>query len=244
MGPPPSQILIRSWCLLNPQQQLYKAWRIQKKILLIHEERKKLRSTVEQTTEEHTSLCTKKDSLTKSIADCSKKEEELDAQVVRYAADLSRTKEQMNFGTLDFEIGTAQVQALESKIDSLEEEYFLLVDQREGEEKEIFVVQQKIALRVRAIQEATLAEQTKLPGLHAQEEEHEEKLNTLLSRVPVEHQNHFESLRFAHANLVAHLRDSFCGACGTKQPLQIVGDLMRTTAVHICGNCKAFCIAP
>ena len=229
---------------MNPQQQLFKAWRVQKKILLIHEEKKHLRSVIEEKTKEHTALCAKKEELSISIAECSAQEEELDAQVVRYAADLSRTKEQMNFGTLDFEIGTAQSQALESKIDTLEEEYFILVDQREGEEKELFVTQQKIALRARAIQEAQLEEQNKQPGLNAKEEEYEEKLGALLSRVPIEHQNHFELLRFQHTKLVAHLRDSFCGACGTKQPLKIVGDLMRTTAVHICGNCKAFCIAP
>lgn len=231
-------------CILNLQQQLFKAWRIQKKILLIHEEKRRLRSVIEQTTHEHTELSIAQENLSKSIASCTAQEEKLDAHVVRYAAELARTKEQMNFGMLDFDIGTAQSQALEAKIDGLEEEYFVLVDQRESQEKEIFVTQQKITLRVRAIREAQIEEQKKLPVLVAQEETYEEQLTVLLSRVPLEHQSHFEKLRFQHGSLVARLRDSFCGACGTKQPLKIVGDLMRTTAIHVCGNCKAFCIAP
>ena len=199
---------------------------------------------IEETTSEHTTLCAREQSLSDSIRACTEKEEALDAQVIRYGADLTRTRQQMDFGTLDFEIGSAQCEALEEKIDGLEERYFVFVEQRETEEKELFLTQQKIKLRARAIQEAQRSEQSKLPGLNSQEEELEEKLDALLSRVPLQHQNHFNKLRFQHSNLVAHLRDSFCGACGTKQPLQIVGDLMRTTAIHICGNCKAFCIAP
>ena len=82
-----------------------------KKILLIHKEKEDLRSKVEKTTEEHNELCVIEENLTKSIALCVSKEEEIDAQVVQYAADLKRTREQMNFGKLDFDTGTAQSQA-------------------------------------------------------------------------------------------------------------------------------------
>ena len=229
---------------MNLQQQLFKAWRVQKKVLRIHKEKQNLRSVIEKLTDEYKELLHREENLSQAIASCIAKEEDLDAHVVQYAADLARTQEQMNFGTLNFDIGTEQAQALEEKIDALEEEYFTFVEQRESQEKEIFVTQQKIKLRVRSIQEAQQAEQNKLPDLDAQEEKHEEQLEDLLSRVPLANQTHFESLRFQHSNLVAHLRDSFCGACGTKQPLKIVGDLMRTTAIHVCRNCKAFCIAP
>ena len=229
---------------LNLQQQLFTAWRVQKKILQVHEQKNSLRNSIEQASSEHASLNKALSDLSSSIALCSKKEEDLDAQVIRYGADLTRTKVQMNIGNLDFEVGTAQCAAIEEKIDGLEEEYFAVVDQREREEKERFVVTQKIKLRARAIQEAQKKEIQSLPNLNAQEEKHEEKIESLLSRVPLEHQAHFEKLRFEHNELVAPLRDSFCSACGTKQPLQIVGEVMRTTGTHICGNCKAFCIAP
>ena len=241
---PPLFLSLEDGVSLNLQQQLYKAWRVQKSILQIHEQKQDLRNSVLSLTEEHTELTTTEKELRSSIELSSNHEEELDEQVIRYSTELKKTKEQMNFGVLDFEVGTEQCRALEEKIDGLEEEYFLLVDEREGKEKELFVVQQKIKLRIRSIQDAKLEEQLKLPELNGAEEKHEETLETLLSRVPVECQSHFEKLRFTHSNLVSHLRDSFCGACGTKQPLKIVGEITRTTGVHICGNCKAFCIAP
>jgi hypothetical protein len=229
---------------LNLQQRLSKAWFIQQKILVIHKKRKDFRKH----NEEKIILCRDLQErivlLEGSIAECKKKEFDLDAQVIRYAGSLTRTKEQTNIGLLDLETGEAQCAALEEKIDVLEEEYFVVVEQRETEEKERFICIQKYKLHERAQKEVMEEEHKALPLLEREEEDLEEKREVLLSRAPLEYQGHFEKLSFSHASLVARVRDSFCGSCLNKLPLRIVGELTTGTGTHICTTCKAFCIAP
>jgi predicted nucleic acid-binding Zn-ribbon protein len=229
---------------LNLQQRLSQAWFVQKKILEIHKKRNDFRRDFEEKQSLCQTLQDKVALLEESIATCKKKEFDLDAQVIRYAASLKRTKEQTNIGLLDLETGRAQCTAIEEKIDTLEEEYFVVVEQRETEEKERFVCIQKNKLHERARKEIKEKQTKSLPLLQREEEDLEEKREELLSRAPQEYVNHFEKLSFTHPNLVVRLRDSFCGSCLNKLPLRIVGELTTGTGTHICSTCKAFCIAP
>ena len=68
--------------------------------------KRSLRNSVLTLSDEYEELTQSESSLRASIEGCSKKEEELDEQVIRYSTELKKTKEQMNFGQLDFEVGS------------------------------------------------------------------------------------------------------------------------------------------
>lgn len=229
---------------MNLQQNLWKAWIIQKKILTVRNIRQELRTAIAENQQICSSLTSREEKLSQEISSSRSREAQLDQQVIRYQADIARTKDQANQGLLDFETSQAQCEAIEAKIEGYEEEYFVLVEEREAKEKEVFLCQQKYKLRERNLTESIAKELEQVPLLDREEESHEEDLQKYLAHIPPNHQRHFETYRFSHPNLVARLRESFCGSCSTRMALGLVGEIVRTANVHICPSCKAFCIAP
>ena len=117
------------------------------------------------------------------------------------------------------------------------------MEEREKQEHQVFVLGQKKILLQRSSEQTRLERIEKEPIWQSQEEDLEEQLEQLLSRVQLSHQQHFNRHRFCHPKLVAEIRKQFCGSCGTKLPLKIAGEIATTSNIYICYSCKAFCIA-
>ena len=166
-----------------------------KKILLIHEE-KKLRSAVEQTTEEHTATLHQKDSLSKSIADCSKKKKAWCSGCALRCGLIEEQKKQMNL-VLGFWDRYCASSGTRVQIDSLEEEYFLLVDQREGEEKRKFCRTTKNSASCPSDTRSNSCRANQTSRLACARRRARGKAKCIAFTSSVEHQNHFESLRFS-----------------------------------------------
>ena len=229
---------------LNPQTRLYKAWLLQKKIIAIRKERDALEQQVVQYQQQAKVFETERLQSVAVIQDCQSKEESLDDRVSHYAKILRQTQERMANGIImDEQLGNEQCAALNEKIDHLETEYFVVVEEREAHEKQIFLLKQKTLLLNRNIQEVSQQQQEKEPLWFREEEDLEEHLEKILSKVQPSHQQHFDRYRFTHPKLVAQMRNQFCGGCSTKLPLRIAGEIETTSNVHICSSCKAFCIA-
>ena len=229
---------------LNPQTRLYKAWLLQKKILLIRQQRQILEDQLRQCDEQEQTFVQATKEAEETIKQCVTEEEQLDSRVSHYAKILRQTQERMTNGIiLDEELGNEQCAALCEQIDDLETEYFEVVEKRETQEKDIFLLGQKHQLLKRDRAELIEQRQAKEPIWFREEEDMEERLEQLLSKVQPSHQSHFERYRFTHPKLVAEMRRQFCGSCATKLPLRIAGEIETTSNVHICSSCKAFCIA-
>ena len=249
MGPPLSIVQIHGTPLTskeaNLQERLAQAWKRQRIIRRVHQERQTCLDAIKKVKEEEQLRNNTILEHETSIKNLRKKEQEIDNGVIRAAALQKRTQEQMDMGKiLDLEMGNTQIQNAQERIEKLEEEFFIVVEERETLEQRIAAQKQSLILLAR--RENTLQEerQNKESDWFRTEEEQQEALDVLLSTVPLGYQKHFLHHRFSHPNLVAELQGAFCGSCSTKQPLKIVGDIINTTTVHICSSCKAFCIAP
>ena len=229
----------------NLQERLAQAWKRQCIIRSVRQERQKCLDAIKKVKEEEEVRKKAIQAFEASIKTLRKKEQEIDNGVIRAAALQKRTQEQMDMGKiLDLDMGNAQIQNAQERIEKLEEEFFAVIEERESFEHRIAAHEQSLKLIARKHDTLQEERQNKENDWLRTEEEQQEVLDRLLSKVPLGHQKHFLHHRFSHPNLVAELQGSFCGSCSTKQPLKIVGDIINTTAVHVCSSCKAFCIAP
>ena len=228
---------------LNLQERLVQAWWHQQNIMILRKEREGCEQGIKALEDKLSTLHETIQENQSAIVHYQKQEQEIDREILRLSAIEKRTKEQMAWGKLQDEaMGNAQIKSAQDGIAKLEDDFFALEEKQEKATKAIVLCKQSQKLVQRDRDKKQLEWEEKDAEWQHGEEDHQEKIDQLLSKIPLSLQKHFEKYRFTHRHLVAELNKAFCGSCKTRQPLRIVGDINTTSIVHICGSCRAFCV--
>ena len=168
------------------------------------------------------------------------REKSISKQIATTEKIKNRTQTAIDNGTLfDFQTAQEQVRSYIAKIDMLEEEGLIVLEEQDQVKDFLAIQQDHLKYQNKQLQ-ATLAEQARqLAALQPEREEIEANLLAEVRNLPLEFEKHVLRQRSSHMGLVCGVRDRNCGFCGIQLPAMAVSKISRLGIPLICNSCRA-----